>query len=122
MTPAQGHAGGSDCVPLGLRAGRAGGEVSESRAHAPRMRDAALCPGRSQTSVELYGAYPHDAPRSEWSTLCMSGRGFGAQQSPDVAGEMYSPEYSAEMLKQQARALALRTQRPAPRFGFGIDE
>lgn len=31
----------------------------------------------------------------------MSGRGFGSQRSPDAAGEMYSPEYSAEMLRQQ---------------------
>lgn len=33
----------------------------------------------------------------------MSGRGFGAQRSPDAAGERYGADYSAEMLKQQVR-------------------
>lgn len=48
--------------------------------------------------------------RSQWLMLCRSGRGFGAPQSPDAAGQEYSPEYSAEMLKQQARP----EQRSAP--------
>ena len=58
---------------------------------------------RAALTAFLWASGKETEAESEWSALCVSGRGFGAAQSANAAGEVYSPAYDAELLRQQVR-------------------